>query len=82
MYLTEFLHSRSGRWLPEAIAWYGSFVFKAYPLDMSQFGNLFNTSRVPQEDKDLLHYDPTARHMVVLHAGNFYKFDVVAENGK
>lgn len=49
---------------------------------MSQFKNLFNTSRVPQEDKDLLHYEPSARHMVVLHKGNFYKFDVVEENGK
>lgn len=69
------------RWLPEAVAWYGSFLFKAYPLDMSQFKNLFNTSRIPKPGKDVLLYEPTAKHIAVLHKGNYYVFDVVDDKG-
>lgn len=69
------------RFLPESIAWYGSFLFKAYPLDMSQFRNLFHTSRIPKIGKDQLLYEPNARHMAVLRKGNFYIFDILDENG-
>ncbi|XP_022695492.1 carnitine O-palmitoyltransferase 2, mitochondrial-like isoform X1 [Varroa jacobsoni] len=64
-------------WTPGFVSWYASaLLFKAYPLDMSQFKNLFNTTRIPRKDKDELLYEPTARHMAVLYKGNFYVFDV------
>lgn len=68
---------------PEAIATYVSFAFKAFPLDMSQYKNLFNSTRIPRQDKDeILKSDPkTNRHVVVLRNGQFYTFDVLDDNG-
>ena len=31
--------------LPRAISWYGAYYFEAYPLDMSQYGRLFQSTR-------------------------------------
>lgn len=49
---------------------------------MSQFKHLFNTSRLPQQDKDILFHKPDANHVVVIHKGNFYEFDVANEHGE
>jgi carnitine O-palmitoyltransferase 2 len=34
--------------LPKSISWYGALIHKAFPLDMSQYGNLFNSTRIPR----------------------------------
>lgn len=71
------------RLTPSAFAWYTSFLFKAFPLDMSQYGNLFNATRVPRLEKDeLVTYDSGGNHAVVLRKGHFYKFTVVNEDGE
>ena len=49
---------------------------------MSQYGNLFNTTRIPKLGKDVLFQDESARHMVVMRKGNFYVFDVLDRDGK
>ncbi|KAK2579173.1 hypothetical protein KPH14_002697 [Odynerus spinipes] len=67
--------------LPSSISWYGAYLFKAYPLDMSQYPYLFNTTRIPQPEKDKIHHDATARHLVVMRKGHFYAFNVLDENG-
>lgn len=34
-----------------------------------------------RKDKDTLFTDETKRHILVIHKGNFYAFDVLNENG-
>ncbi|XP_048511975.1 carnitine O-palmitoyltransferase 2, mitochondrial-like isoform X2 [Athalia rosae] len=63
--------------LPPLLSWYGAYLFKAFPLDMSQYHNLFNTTRIPELEKDMIYQDVTARHIVVMRKGNFYRFDVL-----
>lgn len=53
----------------------------AYPLDMSQYFRLFNSTRIPKLNKDELVSDEKARHLLVLRNGNFYAFDVLDKEG-
>ncbi|XP_076280152.1 carnitine palmitoyltransferase 2 [Lasioglossum baleicum] len=69
------------RVLPSKVSWYGAYLFNAYPLDMSQYHNLFNTTRLPKLDKDEIYQDKSARHIVIMRKGHFYCFDVIDENG-
>lgn len=68
--------------MPKPIAWYGAYLFKAFPLDMSQFNNLFNSTRIPRLGKDKIAAYPEARHIVVLRNGYFYVFDAIDGDGK
>lgn len=38
----------SDRMIPSSIAFYGAYMYKAFPLDMSQYKNLFNSTRIPR----------------------------------
>ena len=49
---------------------------------MSQFGNLFNSTRIPEIGKDRLKCNPQAPHMLIMKNGNFYVFDIFDKNGK
>ncbi|KAK7074876.1 Carnitine O-palmitoyltransferase 2, mitochondrial [Halocaridina rubra] len=69
------------KWIPSPIASYAAYAFKAFPLDMSQFGNLFNSTRIPMVNKDILKCDPKARHIVFMKNGHFYVFDVLDKDG-
>lgn len=69
------------RLLPSSLSWYGAYLFGAFPLDMSQYGSLFNTTRIPKIDKDALFQNESAKHMVVMKGGNFYIFDVFDKDG-
>lgn len=68
--------------LPSNLAYIYAYLNKAYPLDMSQYGNLFNSTRVPELDTDLIAQDTRARHLLVMRKGHFYVFDVLDESGK
>jgi len=59
----------------------GLFRSQAFPLDMSQYDGLFNTSRIPRKDKDQIYRNSKARHVLVLRNGNFYIFDAIDANG-
>lgn len=67
--------------LPESLSWYGAYLFKAFPLDMSQFGGLFNATRIPVLNKDKIFSDHSCNHVVVQRNGNFYVFDVLDSDG-
>ncbi|XP_047019597.1 carnitine O-palmitoyltransferase 2, mitochondrial [Helicoverpa zea] len=69
------------RMLPEAISWYGAYLMKVFPLDMSQFVGLFGATRLPRQTKDEIFRDPKSKHVVVQKKGNFYVFDVLDANG-
>ncbi|XP_037975132.2 carnitine O-palmitoyltransferase 2, mitochondrial [Plutella xylostella] len=67
--------------LPEAVSWYGAYLFKAFPLDMSQFDGLFGATRIPKLNKDLIFRDPNSKHVLVQRKGHFYAFDVLDSDG-
>lgn len=72
------------RMVPGPLSWYAAaLIWKAFPLDMSQYSMLFNNTRVPVIDKDcfLSFKDEAPRHLVVLRNGHYYSLDVVQENG-
>lgn len=69
------------KWIPSSFSSYVAYAFKAFPLDMSQFGNLFNSTRIPMIGKDILKCDPSARHMLFMKNGNFYVFDIFDKDG-
>ncbi|BES91094.1 Carnitine O-palmitoyltransferase 2 [Nesidiocoris tenuis] len=67
--------------LPSSISWYGAYLFKAFPLDMSQYKHLMGTCRIPQPEIDTLHHDPTTSHITVQRGGKFYKLRVLDQAG-
>ncbi|KAK3794005.1 hypothetical protein RRG08_028439 [Elysia crispata] len=69
------------RLLPSSLSWYGAYLFKAFPLDMSQYKRLFNSCRIPRPEKDELFTDRDAKHVLVMRKGNFYVFDVLDRDG-
>lgn len=75
------LFQRIIRWVPPSLSCYGAQMVNAYPLDMSQFHNIFNTTRIPRRGRDELFTHEEGRHVVVLRKGNMYVFDVVDGDG-
>ncbi|CAL8255365.1 unnamed protein product [Merluccius merluccius] len=69
------------RWVPPSLSWYGAYMVNAYPLDMSQYFRLFNSTRVPKLGRDELFTDVKGRHLLVMRKGNMYTFDVVDRDG-
>ncbi|XP_027219853.1 carnitine O-palmitoyltransferase 2, mitochondrial isoform X1 [Penaeus vannamei] len=69
------------RWIPSSVASYVAYAQKVFPLDMSQFGNLFNSTRIPELGKDRLKCNPNARHMLMMKNGHFYVFDIFDRDG-
>ncbi len=78
-------YTHLSRLVPGPLSWYAAaLIWKAFPLDMSQYDRLFNNTRVPEIDKDCLlsfkHEAP--KHLVVMRNGQFYSIDVVQEDGE
>ncbi|ETV94000.1 hypothetical protein H310_12056 [Aphanomyces invadans] len=69
------------KFLPESISFYGAAALGAYPLDMSQYKNLFHSTRIPLVGQDELKLFPDSKHVVVQHGPAFYKFDVLKADG-
>ena len=59
-------------------------ALKAFPLDMSQYYRLFNTTRVPVLGgaDELVTHDATCGHVLVLRNGSMYTVQAVQENGQ
>lgn len=66
--------------IPESFSWYVAYLYKAYPLDMSQYKNLFNSTRIPETDKDRISSKPFSRHITVQYQGHFYAFQVLDDS--
>ena len=66
--------------LPSSVSTYGAMAMKAFPLCMSQFPNLLQSTRLPMEGKDVLQRYPDSKHMVVMRNGHFYVFDALDQN--
>ncbi|XP_060537117.1 carnitine O-palmitoyltransferase 2, mitochondrial [Cylas formicarius] len=67
--------------LPQSLSWYGAYLFKAYPLDMSQYPNLFNSTRIPETDIDRL-VKGKGRHITVQHKGHIYAFTALSKENQ
>jgi len=67
---------------PAPLAWFVSFaLFQAFPLDMSQYGHLFRSSRIPQRGMDFLRQYPDTRHVIVQRGPDFFPVTVLREDG-
>ncbi|EGD80126.1 hypothetical protein PTSG_10400 [Salpingoeca rosetta] len=68
---------------PNAAAWYIGFGFGAFALDMSQYANLFSSTRVPQPTKDqLVVFDERqSRHIIIQYGHDFFKLNVLHQDG-
>lgn len=69
------------RWVPSSLSWYGAYMVNAYPLDMSQYFRLFNSTRIPKSGRDELFTDEKGRHLLVMRKGNMYVFDIMDGDG-
>uniref|UniRef100_A0A8D0HBD4 Carnitine O-palmitoyltransferase 2, mitochondrial n=1 Tax=Sphenodon punctatus TaxID=8508 RepID=A0A8D0HBD4_SPHPU len=69
------------RFVPSSLSWFGAYMVNAYPLDMSQYFRLFNSTRLPKLGRDELFTDERVKHLLVLRNGNFYVFDVIDRDG-
>lgn len=69
------------RWVPSSLSWYGAYMVNAYPLDMSQYFRLFNSTRIPKHGRDELFTDEKGRHLLVMRKGNMYVFDIIDRDG-
>jgi len=69
------------RFLPSKVSTYAAYLFKAFPLDMSQYKRLFNSTRIPRHERDELYTNPEAKHIAVLRKGNFYIFNMLDHDG-
>ncbi|KAE9003791.1 Carnitine O-palmitoyltransferase 2 [Phytophthora rubi] len=67
--------------LPESVSFYGAAALGAYPLDMSQYKNLFSSTRLPKLGQDELKVSPGSKHVVVQRGTKFYTFDVLTADG-
>ncbi|XP_075873815.1 carnitine O-palmitoyltransferase 2, mitochondrial-like [Nelusetta ayraudi] len=69
------------RWVPSSLSCYVANMVEAYPLDMSQYSRMFNSTRIPKRGRDELFTDDKGRHVLVMRKGNMYVFDVVDRDG-
>lgn len=69
------------RLVPESVATYAAYAFKAFPLDMSQYNRLFGVSRIPGKGKDWLVQNKNSKHIIVIRGGNLYSVDVLDDKG-
>ncbi len=65
---------------PKFAGFHLSALFGAYPLDMSQYKNMFASTRIPQKDKDLLKSFSDSKHIVIQHNSSFWKVNVIDED--
>jgi len=71
-------------WMPQSIAAkamvFGS-KFQAFPLDMSQYVSLFNSTRIPQQGVDTIKRADFQRHITVNFRGHQFVVNVATEGG-
>ena len=68
---------------PRSLAIFPMYALQAYPLDMSQYGRLFASTRLPQRGRDALRTAPTPQRHIVVAApcGALYRVEVLEGPG-
>jgi len=67
--------------LPRSVAFYGAYLYGTYPLDMSQYNNLFMSTRVPGVGRDMLKKSSGSRHIIVQRGNDFWAVDILRKDG-
>lgn len=67
--------------LPSSLSYYGAYATDTYALDMSQYANLFSSTRIPKQGKDEIVSFSGSRHVAVLRGAKVYALDVLDEGG-
>ncbi|CAH8824488.1 unnamed protein product [Trichobilharzia szidati] len=70
------------RCVPQSYASNVARLFNVYPLDTSQYKNMFCSTRLPGNDCDQLVNFNRSHHLLVIHNGHYYYFDVLDECGE
>ena len=84
MYCRKDWFLRTIRMMPESISAKALAIgsqFHAFPLDMSQYDSLFNTTRLPRRHRDEIQRSKFSNHVVVAHRGHYYKVVVADDDG-
>ena len=55
-------------------------LLKQAPLDMSQYKNLFKSSRIPKSGKDEILKTDKSKHIMIQCRGRFYQLNVLNDN--
>ncbi|ODM99287.1 Carnitine O-palmitoyltransferase 2, mitochondrial [Orchesella cincta] len=75
-------YRRVMKMMPTAVATYASYLYKAFPLDMSQYPSLFRTTRIPKKGMDKLSKGgKDVTHIAVMRNGNVYAVEVLDDDG-
>ena len=69
------------KWVPRQVSFYAAAACGAICLDMSQYTNLFHSTRIPRRGKDEIRRYPDSRHIVVQRGASFYALDVIRDDG-
>ena len=68
------IENQALRYLPYAMN-------NAFPIDMTQFENLFHSTRIPCRGKDVIQRaERPTRHVIVLHKGKIFSIDAFGED--
>ena len=84
---TEPKKSQTGWWenvipyVPSSISFYGAYAVGAYPLDMSQYDYLFQSTRLPGIEEDTLQTYTDSKHVCVMRGSKFYKVNILDDRG-
>eukprot|EP00124_Ichthyophonus_hoferi_P005155 Ihof_evm1s683 gene=Ihof_evmTU1s683 len=72
--------SRS-KYLPGPLRFPYAYMNGVFPLDMSQYDRLFQSTRIPHIGRDKLYSESTSRHIAVMRRNRFYTFEVIKPDG-
>lgn len=67
--------------VPNSVATYAAYFFKAFPLDMSQYQGLFEATRIPVNSMDEIQRYRNSKHLAVLINGHIFTVDVLDKDG-
>ena len=67
--------------VPQKFASKAALLLGAIPLDMSQYKNLFGTTRIPKHGKDESIISPSSQHVIVMRNGHLYAVEALQANG-
>lgn len=70
------------RLVPSSFSWYMAYLWKVFPLDMSQYPRLFCSTRLPQRDVDQLISHPGHSHVAVMSNGHLYSIMAAEPDGE
>lgn len=51
------------------------------PLDMSQYNKIFGTCRIPHPKRDKLVFNPSSKHIIVMHNNCIFKLELYSYSG-